>query len=139
MLWDWNKSWLNNGDWHVTGFWEASLGRWRGDKPADGSNQTVTDIGITPVFRFQQKEPSGLAPFLEGGFIGLHLISPTFIYDTRKFGSAFQFGTHLGFGVRVGARHQVDVGYYFQHLSNGEIKQPNNGINFNELHINYHF
>ena len=137
-LWNWDGSWLNDGDWQVTGFWEAALGRWRGYR-ANDNNQTITEIGVTPVLRFAQKSPSGMAPYLEGGFIGLHLISPTFIYNDRKFGSAFQFGNHLGLGMRFGERHRFDLGFRFQHLSNGDIKQPNQGVNFSQLHFIYHF
>ncbi|MDE2311408.1 MAG: acyloxyacyl hydrolase [Betaproteobacteria bacterium] len=136
-LWNWDKSWLNDGDWHITGFWDASLGQWRG-KSSVGNNQTVTDIGITPVFRFEQKNPSGMAPYVEGA-IGFHLISPAFIYANRKFGSSFQFGDHVGFGVRLGDRRQFDLGYRYQHLSNGSIKEPNHGINFNQIHLDYYF
>ncbi|MBI1174764.1 MAG: acyloxyacyl hydrolase [Sideroxydans sp.] len=136
-LWDWNKSWLNDGDWHVTGFWEAAVGQWRG-KSSIGNNQTITDVGITPVFRFEQKNPSGMAPYLEGA-IGFHLITPTFIYANRKFGSSFQFGDHVGFGMRFGERRQFDVGYRYQHLSNGSIKKPNQGINFSQIHLDYRF
>jgi lipid A 3-O-deacylase len=137
-LWNWDRSWLNDGNSQVTGFWEASLGRWHGHKP-DDNNQTITEIGITPVFRLAQKNASGMLPYLEGGFVGLHLISPTFIYSGRKFGSAFQFGNHIGFGVRFGEHRQFDMGYRFQHMSNGGIKMPNQGINLSQTHFIYHF
>ncbi len=138
MLWNWNRSWAGEGDWRVTGCWEASLGRWSGQK-AGSDNQTVTEIGVTPVFRLERKEVSGMAPYLEGGFIGLHLISPTFIYTERRFGTAFQFGNHVGIGMHFGGRHQFDLAYRIQHMSNGGIKQPNNGINFSEIHFAYYF
>ncbi|MBK9160600.1 MAG: acyloxyacyl hydrolase [Nitrosomonadales bacterium] len=136
-IWDWDKQWFDEGDWLVTGFWEASLGMWRG-RSSVGNNQTITDLGITPVFRFQQKKMSGVAPYMEGG-IGFHVITPTFIYNNRHFGSAFQFGDHVGFGVRFGEHHQFDLGYRYQHLSNGGIKKPNQGININQVHFVYHF
>ncbi len=137
-LWNWHKSWLNDGAWHVTGSWEASLGSWRGFKP-DANNQTVTDIGITPVFRLEQKEGSGMTPYLEAGVLGIHLISPTSIYSGRNFSTALQFGDALGFGVSLGERRQFDLGYRFQHLSNGNIKRPNNGVDFNQIHLVYRF
>lgn len=136
-LWNWDKQWFDEGDWLLTGFWEASAGMWRGRSSA-GNNQNIVDLGITPVFRFQQKNPSGVAPYLEGA-IGFHLISPTFVYTNRRFGSAFQFGDHVGFGARFGARQQFDLGYRLQHLSNGGIKKPNQGININQIHFSYHF
>ena len=137
VIWDFNKTWFNEGDWLVTGFWEANVGIWRGNSAA-GNNQTITDLGVTPVFRLQQKSPTGFAPYLEGA-IGFHLISPTYIYANRKFGSAFEFGDHIGFGTRFGDKQQFDIGYRFQHLSNGGIKKPNQGININQVHFSYHF
>ncbi len=139
LIWNWDRTWHDEDDWQVTAFWEAMIGMWQGEKVADPSNQRIAEIGLTPVFRLQQKVASGMAPYLEGGFVGMHLISPAFIYDTRKFGGPFQFGNHLGFGVRLGSRHQVDVGYRFQHMSNADTRQPNNGINVSQLHVIYHF
>jgi hypothetical protein len=137
VIQNFDKQWLTEGDWQVTGFWEAAVGRWQG-RSAIGNKQTITDVGLTPVFRLQQKNPGTMAPYLEGA-IGFHLISPTFIYANRHFGSSFQFGDHLGAGVRFGDHQQFDVGYRYQHLSNGGIKKPNQGINLNQIHFIYHF
>jgi len=136
-IWKWDKQWFAEGDWWVTGFWEATAGTWKG-RSGVGNNQTITELAVTPVFRLQQKNPSTVAPYLEGA-IGFHLISPTFVYANRQLGSAFQFGDHIGFGVRFGERQQFDLGYRYQHLSNGGIKQPNQGINLNQLHFSYYF
>ena len=136
-IWNYDKQWFTDGDWLVSGFWEASVGQWKG-RSGVGDNQTVTDLGITPVFRFQEKNPGSFSPYLEGA-IGFHLISPAFIYANRRFGSSFQFGDHLGAGVRFGDHQQFDLAYRYQHLSNGGIKKPNQGINLNEIHFIYHF
>ena len=136
-IWNFDHPWFTEGSWQVAGFWEAMAGTWRGHS-SYGDNQTVTDLGLTPVFRFEQKVPSSVAPYLEGA-IGFHLISPAFINAQRRFGSSFQFGDHIGAGVRLGDHQQYDLGYRFQHLSNGGIKQPNQGINLNEVHFIYHF
>ncbi len=137
VVWNWDKQWFTDGNWLVTGLWEASLGRWRGHSEK-GDNQTITDIGITPVFRFQQKNPGGFAPYAEAA-IGFHLIAPTFINADRKFATSFQFGDHVGVGVRFGEHRQFDLGYRYQHLSNGSIKKPNQGINFNQVRLAYNF
>lgn len=134
---DWDKRWFDEGDWFITGFWEVSLGEWKGKSDA-GNNQSIVDVGMTPLFRLQQKTLSGFAPYAEAA-IGFHLISPTFVNANRKFGSAFQFGEHLGFGFRFGERYQYDLGYRYQHLSNGSIRQPNQGINFKQIRFGYHF
>ncbi len=136
-LWNFERKWLDSGNWLLTGYWEASLGRWRGHSSV-GNNQTITDLGITPVFRLQQRTLSGIAPYAEGA-IGFHLITPTYIYTNRHFSTTFQFGDHIGVGVRFGDRHQFDLGYRFQHLSNADIKKPNQGINFNQVRFAYYF
>lgn len=137
LQWDWQKKWFTGGSWHVSGYWDASLGYWHGHSAA-GDNQNITDIGLTPVFRLQQNNPSGVAPYLEGA-IGFHLLSRTFINADRKFGSSFQFGDHVGAGIRFGPKGAYDLSYRFQHLSNGGIKEPNQGINFNQIRFAYHF
>ncbi|MCX7192196.1 MAG: acyloxyacyl hydrolase [Proteobacteria bacterium] len=136
-IFNFERQWFTEGDWLVAGFWEATAGQWQG-RSAAGNNQTITDLAVTPVFRLQQKNPSSFSPYLEGA-IGFHLISPTFIYANRQFGSAFQFGDHVGAGVRFGEHQQFDLGYRYQHISNGGLKKPNQGINLNELHFVYHF
>lgn len=137
VLWNFNHAWFAEGDWHVVGHWEASVASLQG-KSSAGNNQRVTDLGITPVFRLQQKNPSSVAPYIEGA-IGLHLVSPTSVYADRRLGSAFQFGDHIGFGILFGEHKQFELGYRFQHISNGGIKQPNQGLNLNLLHFVYHF
>jgi lipid A 3-O-deacylase len=137
-MWDWNRSWLNDGAWHVTGFWDVSLAQWHGEKAGD-NNRTVTDFGIMPVFRLAPKEGARLAPYLEAGILGVHLISPTYLYSDRRFSTAFQFGNILGFGVSLGEHRQFELGFRFQHESNGNIKLPNNGMDFNLLHLAYRF
>lgn len=137
VQWNWEQKWFDNGAWQLGGYWEASAGAWRG-KSSIGQNQNIVDIGFTPVFRLTQKDNSGLSPYVEGA-IGVHLISPAWIYANRKFGSAFQFGDHVGAGVTFGQKAEYDLGMRFQHLSNGGIKKPNQGINFTQVRFAYHF
>ena len=137
MQWDWKKQWFTEGDWLLTGYWEASAGSWNGQNHG-GNNYNTVDIGFTPIFRLQQKNLSGFAPYVEGG-IGIHLLSDTHITADREFSTAFQFGDHLGAGLRFGDKHQIDLGYRFQHLSNASIKDPNPGINFSQIRLGYHF
>ncbi len=132
---DWQRRWMQGPNWHVGGYWDFQLGEWRGHSDA-GDNQELVDISVTPVFRLQRNELSGL--FLEGG-IGAHLLSKTRINARRRFGSAFQFGSHFGIGYRFGARGGLEIGARYQHVSNGDIEKPNNGINFWQLRFQYRF
>ena len=131
--WNWKSKWLQRGNWHMGGYWDAQVGQWSGS----GKN-TITDLGLTPVFRYQETQPSGISPYVEGA-IGFHLISPVRLDEHRGFSSGFQFGDHVGVGARFGERHRYDLGLRFQHLSNAGIKKPNNGINFTQVRFQYHF
>ena len=68
-------------------------------------------------------------------------VQPSFLIGgiAENFGSSFQFGDHIGAGVRFGDKGRYDVGYRYQHLSNAGIKEPNQGINFHQLRLQYHF
>lgn len=134
IQWDWGKRWFQGADWHVGGYWDVALGYWHRNALA-GQNGDITEIGLTPVFRLQRNGLVG--PYLEAG-IGAHLLSETTIGD-KRLSTRFQFGDHLGFGYRFGAKRALDLGYRFQHLSNAGIKQPNNGINFHQIRLQYHF
>lgn len=130
--WKWQSQWLQTGNWHMGGYWDVQLGRWGGS----GKN-SITDIGLTPVFRFQQTNPSSISPYVEGA-IGFHLITRVRLEPERGFSSAFQFGDHIGAGARFGSRGRYDLSLRYQHVSNGGIKKPNNGINFTQLRFQYH-
>ncbi|MBX9811901.1 MAG: acyloxyacyl hydrolase [Burkholderiales bacterium] len=137
LQWDWKKKWLDTGNWHLGGYWDVSLGYWD-NRSVSKTHGSIADIGLTPVFRFQQSHYAGFSPYLEAG-IGLHLLSATSVSPERRFGSSFQFGDHLGLGMRFGDRGRYDIGYRYQHLSNAGLKSPNQGINFHQLRLQYNF
>lgn len=135
VQWDWKKRWFQGTDWHLGGYWDIAAGYWRRGDARPGEREELFDIGLTPVLRIQ---PNGLAgPYAEAG-IGMHLLSHSSIGDKRM-STAFQFGDHLGIGYRFGAKGSYDLGYRFQHLSNGSIKRPNPGINFHQIRLQYNF
>jgi hypothetical protein len=133
--WQWSKRWLQGQSWHAGGYWDLSVAQWERDQVTPDDRKQVIEIGLTPVFRLQGNDLRGL--FLEGG-IGAHLLSATRLGD-KRFSTAFQFGEHLGFGYRFGARGAMDVSYRYQHLSNADIKKPNDGINAHQLRLLYWF
>ena len=134
IQWDWKRRWFEGREWHLGGYWDLAVGYWR-RSAAPGLNEDITEIGLTPVFRLQQNDLKG--PYLEAG-IGAHLLSRTSL-GTKRFSTKFQFGDHIGAGFRFGAHGALDLGYRFQHLSNAGIKRPNNGINFHQIRLQYHF
>ena len=135
VQWDWNKKWLQTGDWHLGGYWDLSAGYWNASNVPVGRNSSIIDIGLTPVFRVQQNDMRG---FYGEIAVGFHLLSHTTI-GNKTLSTAYQFGDHLGAGYRFGDKGQYDLSYRYQHLSNGGIKKPNNGINFNQVRFQYHF
>jgi hypothetical protein len=134
VQWDWSKRWWQGQNWHLGGYWDLGLGYWRRDVQP-GQNGDITEIGITPVFRLQQNDLLGAYAELA---VGAHFLSHTSLGE-KRFSTAFQFGDHVGAGYRFGAKGAFDVSYRYQHLSNGSIKRPNNGINFNQIRLQYHF
>jgi lipid A 3-O-deacylase len=121
---EWRKRERGGQDWHLAGYWEFTAGVW------DNREESTADLGATPVFRLQRE-----AIYVEGA-IGFHLVS-TRISAARVFSTAFQFGDHLGAGVRFGPGRRFDLGMRVQHLSNGGLRKPNPGINFVLMRLQY--
>lgn len=134
--WDSGKSWFTDGDWHVAAYWEPALGFWQG-KSNKGDSQ-IYEFAFTPVLRLEKKPFNGWSPYIENG-VGIHLITGNRVTDDRNLSSNYQFGSHIGAGMRFGKHNQFDIGYRLQHLSNAGLKQPNQGINFNILHLRYSY
>ena len=120
----WRKRAPATREWRLAGYWEFSAGVW------DNKDESTADIGITPVFRFEHN-----AAYLEAA-IGVRLVT-THISAQRTFSTAFQFGDHLGAGIRFGPQDRYDFGLRVQHISNGGIRSPNPGINFFIVRLQY--
>ena len=134
VQWNWSQRWFQGSEWHVGGYWDLGLGYWKhGGLPDQPGN--ITELGLIPVFRLQRNGLRG--PYAEAA-IGFHLLSRTSIGD-KRFSTMFQFGDHVGLGYRFGVKGAWEVGYRFQHLSNADIKKPNDGIDFHQLRVQYHF
>ena len=110
--------------WYLAGYWEYAAGVW------DNPDESTAEIAATPVFRFERR-----AIYVEGA-IGFHLVQAR-ISAHRSFSTAFQFGDHLGAGVRFGPGQRYDLGVRVQHISNGGLSKPNPGINFVLMRLHY--
>ncbi len=128
--WKWEQLSANGKSLGFETRWQTSTGIWRGD-------HDIFNASFTPILRLQYLAlgPS-ILPYLEGA-VGFHYISETRMRN-RVFSTNFQFGDHLGVGIRFG-RSGLDICYQFQHLSNASIKRPNAGINFHILRIGLAF
>ena len=129
--WNWQKKWFTQNRWQLGGYWDAQIGMWDNDA-GPGS---IADISLTPVFRLAAAD----SPLYFEAAIGFHYLSDYPSRGGSAFSTRFQFGDHLGVGVRFGERKAHDVGLRLQHLSNAGIKNPNPGINLILVRYQYHF
>jgi opacity protein-like surface antigen len=134
----WEHTWFNGGAWYLTGYWDAELAYLDSDLK-NSENNELFDLSLTPVLRLQRDAQlsSGVTPYAEAG-IGTHLITDTRL-GQKKYSTAFQFGSLVGFGLGFGEHGQYELGYRFQHISNADIKTPNDGINLHLLRLGYLF
>ncbi len=106
----------------------AQAAYWHGNEhPA--TNSSLWDFGLTPIFHWSGPEIGPARLFLEAG-IGAHLLSETRINTERVFSTAFQFGEIGVIGIGFGEKHRYEIGALIQHVSNGAIKEPNNGLTY---------
>ena len=132
----WHHSWFNGGAWYLGGYWDSELAFMQADR---GSTDEAYGLSITPVFRYQRdaRLSSGLTPFAEAG-LGFHLFSETKFGD-NDLSTLSQFGSLVGLGVAFGERGQYELTYRFTHISNGDIKKPNDGLDLHMLKLGYNF
>jgi hypothetical protein len=132
FIWDPDVTWWDTGNWHFSLVGEAHVAYWNAQH-----GRNIYEAGVTPIFRFI-KNSGEIRPFIEAG-VGVRLLSHPTISDSYTMSSAFQFSDTIGFGAQFGGHQQYQAGYRFQHMSNARIKEPNPGINFSELYLQYNF
>ena len=120
----------------LRGHWDIYLSRWSFDGMG-GHNHSLV-LGVTPTLRLR---PHGgrSAWFWEAG-IGATLASHRYRpVGQEAFSTRFNFASHLGLGVNLGAQRQHELLLRLQHVSNAGIKKPNPGLNFVQLRYALHF
>jgi hypothetical protein len=120
--WKQHPKWLRESPWQLS--WDLSVGGW------NSRTGTVHDFALTPELR-HSIAPRGA--YFDAG-IGFHVLSDSHISSDFGFSTRFQFGDHVGVGYRFGP---ADLELRFQHLSNGGMRNPNPGINFLLLRLQY--
>jgi lipid A 3-O-deacylase len=63
----------------------------------------------------------------------------TYHTPERQFSTNFQFTEVIGVGLSLGEHGQHELGFRFQHFSNGGIKKPNPGETFVRARYTYRF
>lgn len=120
----------------LRGHWDLHVSRWSFDAAPGGSGHS-TLLGITPVLRLTPNQGHS-AFFVEAG-IGATLADKRYRTPEREFSTRFNFASHLGAGLRLGAQRQHELLLRVQHVSNAGIKHPNPGNNFVQLRYALHF
>ncbi|AOJ70054.1 MULTISPECIES: acyloxyacyl hydrolase [Burkholderia] len=136
VVWDPNWTWWEIGGWHFAFVAEGHVSYWRytGDHAI---NDSVWEVGATPIIRFI-KSAGYVRPFVEVG-AGVRFLSHPTISQNYSMSTSFQFADMVGIGAQFGNRQQYQAGVRLQHVSNAGIKDPNPGINFSQLYVQYNF
>jgi len=133
--WDSGHAWGNPEGWLLGLGYEMNVAYWH--STASDHPQSPWEIGAAPVLTLGWHRYDWI-PFVEAS-IGVRLLTATRTSESHEFSTAFQFGEYLGAGVAFGKDMRFAVGYRFQHISNGGIKQPNPGTTFNTVYVRYRF
>jgi len=133
------KSWNEETDWPIGGYWEGSLYHKNGNygsKPS--SNKRLNAVALAGVVRFERAQQLMIGwPYVELG-VGISWLSRKEI-GGRDLGMHFQFEDRFGVGVRFGQHRQYDIGYKAVHFSNAYIGPCNHGINLHIITLGYWF
>ncbi len=130
--WDWQRQW-RLGPGTVGGYWELALGTW--DSAAGRDDAWLTQLGITPVFRYRRST----SPWFFEGAIGINLLTPAYHSSKKSFSTRLNFGDHLAVGRDFGGAGRQALSLRLEHYSNGGIRRPNPGENFVQLRYSRRF
>lgn len=124
----WDLPWRWGGD---TGFhWQPKLGVTAGWLHGWKEDGFIGTVGPRLALRWKQ-----FPVYAEGGF------GPTVMsrdkFGPADFGSILQFTTYGGFTWALGSH--VNLGYRYQHMSNGGLAKPNPGLNLHALTASWKF
>jgi lipid A 3-O-deacylase len=136
IVWDPNLTWWEIGGFHFTLLGEGHVAYWH-TKESNSVNPNVWEFGVTPVLRFV-KSSGYFRPFVEAG-VGVRVLSHARITNDYTLSSGFQFADMVGVGMIFGQKQNYQAGFRFQHISNASIKEPNPGINFEQVYLQYNF
>ena len=131
------RTWNLDGGGKLSLLGEATLSSWHSSDAGSQGNNLV-DIGLTPMLRYFPAWATSRHFYLEAG-AGVHGLSRTTMNSSRTFSTAFQFGEFIGGGVEFCPKGQCSLGLRLQHVSNGGLKEPNDGISFGQMIFGYRF
>ena len=102
----------------------AFVSYWNTNSGSNGNS--LYEIGFMPIGQFSKAVGS---VYLDASFgLGPDLLSRSKIGDQKK-STLFQFSDEMGMGISDSKR-RIRLSYSYRHISNIDIKLPNNGTNF---------
>jgi lipid A 3-O-deacylase len=131
--WDWPHNAWGGG---FEGYWDLFASRWSVDDSRPGPRH-YTVIGAKPVVRY--RFDGGRSGWFSELGIGASVADERYQTDHERFGTRFNFASHLGVGYSFGEQRRHEVALRYEHYSNGGIKKPNPGENFAQLRYAYRF
>ncbi|MCD2343047.1 acyloxyacyl hydrolase [Ideonella azotifigens] len=117
---------LTAGGWSLSNQTNFSVSRWSAQGDVAFA-KNAWDVAIVPLVHWQRPAFGATRMEVEFG-IGPAWLSQTNIGDRQK-STQYQFSDHLGLNL-VDAGGAWRVGLHWRHISNLDIKTPNNGVDF---------
>jgi lipid A 3-O-deacylase len=106
----------------------GQIAYWRGtERPSD--HEYLWEGSVTPTLVWWGPMVGASQLFTELG-VGVSGITETRLNTQRQFSTAFQFNEHLGVGLAFGEKRKYEIAGYVRHVSNGSIKEQNDGDTF---------
>ena len=106
----------------------GQIAYWRGtQRPSD--HPSLWEASVTPTLLWMGPNVGAATVFTELG-VGISGLSKVRLNVERQFATAFQFNEHYGVGLAFGEKRKYEVAAYVRHVSNGSIKQQNDGDTF---------
>ena len=106
----------------------GQIAYWRGtERPSD--HEYLWEGSVTPTLVWWGPSVGASQLFTELG-VGVSGLTDTRLNTQRQFATAFQFNEHFGVGLAFGEKRKYEVAAYVRHVSNGSIKQQNDGNTF---------
>jgi hypothetical protein len=105
--------------------------------PDNHDHHSLFAFGAYPILRLDLKPMGAIVPYIEAA-IGINALTHTWI-ENRRMSTAFQFGEFVGVGISFGDKRQFDLGARYQHVSNADIKRPNDGLTYASIVFQYRF
>ena len=121
------------GAWRIDHDFNVRLSRWLSHREQRRAF-ALWEVGAWNTLRFLAPRPD-YTPFAEAG-LAMHLLTHTRIGD-RALGTAFQFGQHVALGVRFGPGQAYTIAARMEHVSNADIKKPNDGVSMAGFEFRY--